>query len=495
MEGWPALDGLPPPGPPDDLPPPGFPDDFPPDDFPPYDEPDRVIASYSCRMKSQIREGFAMDSKKAGILGKGEVIDAVEERVNEEGTTRVRFSKGWVSMRTAKGEVVLEPVGGTAAPDELPPGDFPLPLEDLPPGPPEDGFAVEQLEFFQQQTGADVVTAEKWVNRYPEPEPGMLPERAVQMYLSSQQSAQPTTIPPPNDEPPPGLWHGEQELKERQLAVDKLHHDVATKRSQREQARGTPHEAQLAAELQDLEEALADAQSLLLSALDEQEDHFQASGGGGMATKLSEQAATRQMFEAFSEGKGYMDRSDVVASIHHLGFECDDDYCTQLLQAFADGAAVMESDAFARMWAHLAPSAVSTPSSPPPNGPGQQSKQPEPEPEPNLAEHYGVDEDWKQRRLAELKAEEEQRLREEARKHARTAQHEEDDLAHMLRDEDILRALFSRIDPGSTGRTSRSQWLKFLETDVRASHSRTQGFANILVDSVAGTCSILCSWG
>ena len=470
MEGWPALDGLPPPGPPDDLPPPGFPDDFPPDDFPPDDfppddfppddGPDRVIATYSCRTKSQIREGFAMDSKKAGILGKGEVIDAFEERVNEDGTTRVRFSKGWVSMRSGKGDVVLEPVGGTAAPDGLPPGDFP-PLDDLPSAPPEDGSAVEQLEYFQVQT------------------------------QSSQQSAQPTTIPPPNDEPPPGLWHGEQELKERQLAVDKLQHDVATKRSQREQSRGTPHEAQLAAELQELEDALADAQSRLLAALDKQEDHFQASGAGGMATKLSEQVATRQMFEAFSEGKGYMDRSDVVASIHHLGFECDDDYCTQLLQAFADGAEVMESDGFARMWAHLAPSAVALPSSPPPNGPGQQSKQPEPEPEPNLAEHHGVDEDWKQRRLAELTAEEEQRLREEAREHARTAQHKEDDLAHMLRDEDILRALFSRIDPGSTGRTSRSQWLKFLETDVSAVHSRTQGFAYILAGSVAGTCSVL----
>ena len=79
-------------------------------------ESDTVIATYCCQMKSQIREGFAMDSDKAGVLGKGEVIEALEERVNESGTVRVRFSKGWVSMKTGKGDVVLEPVGGAAAP-------------------------------------------------------------------------------------------------------------------------------------------------------------------------------------------------------------------------------------------------------------------------------------------------------------------------------------------------------------------------------------------
>jgi hypothetical protein len=306
------------------------------------------------------------------------------------------------------------------------------------------------------------------------------------MYLTSQQSARPTTIPPPNDEPPPGTWSGQQTLEERQLAIDRLASDIAAKRSQREQSRGTPHEARLAAELQELEDALADAQHQMLAALDEQEDHLQTNVGGRMAVTLSKQAQTRQMFEAFSEGKDHMNRDDVVQSINHLGFDCDDDYCTQLLQAFAYGAPVMDIDSFARMWAHLAPDYA--PETPPPaptlgqsDGAGQQSTQPEPEPEPSGTDLHSkqpeprpvedpvVDEEWKQRRLAELKSEEEERLREEARKHARTAQHKEDDLAHMLRDEDILRALFSRIDPGSTGRTSRVQWLKFLAADVSVS--------------------------
>jgi hypothetical protein len=77
--------------------------------------PDTVVARYTCRMKSQIRAGFAMDSDKAGVLGKGEVIDAFEEQANDAGTTRVRFSKGWVSMKTGKGDLVLEPVGGVPA--------------------------------------------------------------------------------------------------------------------------------------------------------------------------------------------------------------------------------------------------------------------------------------------------------------------------------------------------------------------------------------------
>ena len=78
--------------------------------------PNTVIASYTCLMKSQIRSGFPMDSDKAGVLAKQAVIDAFEERVNETGTTRVRFAEGWVSMKTGKGDIVLQPVGGAPAP-------------------------------------------------------------------------------------------------------------------------------------------------------------------------------------------------------------------------------------------------------------------------------------------------------------------------------------------------------------------------------------------
>jgi hypothetical protein len=65
------------------------------------------LGSYTCCKKSQIRTGFEMDSDKAGVLTKGESIDALEERVNDDGITRVRFEKGWVSKHIASGEVVL----------------------------------------------------------------------------------------------------------------------------------------------------------------------------------------------------------------------------------------------------------------------------------------------------------------------------------------------------------------------------------------------------
>ena len=73
------------------------------------------VGSYTCLIKSQIRSGFEMDSDKAGVLKKGEVIDAYELKVNDQGTTRVRFARGWVSMAAGNGAVVLEPVGGAAA--------------------------------------------------------------------------------------------------------------------------------------------------------------------------------------------------------------------------------------------------------------------------------------------------------------------------------------------------------------------------------------------
>ena len=74
-----------------------------------------AVQRYTCVKKSQVRAGFEMDSDKAGVLKKGEVIDAYELKVNDQGTTRVRFARGWVSMAAGNGAVVLEPVGGAAA--------------------------------------------------------------------------------------------------------------------------------------------------------------------------------------------------------------------------------------------------------------------------------------------------------------------------------------------------------------------------------------------
>ena len=52
-----------------------------------------------------------MDSDKSSVIGVGEVIDALELKVNDSGTTRIRFSGGWVSERTSKGDLCFESAG------------------------------------------------------------------------------------------------------------------------------------------------------------------------------------------------------------------------------------------------------------------------------------------------------------------------------------------------------------------------------------------------
>ena len=88
----------------------------------PAPKPDAVMATYKFCQKSQIRAGFDMASDKTGILAKGDIVDSFEERVNDAGTTRVRFAQGWVSMKAGNGSVVLEPVG-EAAPGPAPAAD------------------------------------------------------------------------------------------------------------------------------------------------------------------------------------------------------------------------------------------------------------------------------------------------------------------------------------------------------------------------------------
>jgi hypothetical protein len=55
-------------------------------------------AVYACKRKSVIRASFEMDSEKAGVLEKGEIITALEMRLNAKGVCRVRFDRGWTSI-------------------------------------------------------------------------------------------------------------------------------------------------------------------------------------------------------------------------------------------------------------------------------------------------------------------------------------------------------------------------------------------------------------
>ena len=75
---------------------------------------------YKATLNGLCREGFEMSTKKAGTLKKGEEIDALEEKVNDKGVTRVRFDngnlKGWVSTNAGDGSVLLEKVSGGGKP-------------------------------------------------------------------------------------------------------------------------------------------------------------------------------------------------------------------------------------------------------------------------------------------------------------------------------------------------------------------------------------------
>ena len=62
---------------------------------------------YVCKRRAVIRSGFEITSGKVGTLERDTVIDALEERPNEQGTLRVHFSLGWVSKTTGAGLTVL----------------------------------------------------------------------------------------------------------------------------------------------------------------------------------------------------------------------------------------------------------------------------------------------------------------------------------------------------------------------------------------------------
>ena len=64
---------------------------------------------YKAVASGVIREGAAMDSDKAGRVEEGETI-IVTERQEVDGTMRVKFDRGWTSVTSKSGKVLLEEV-------------------------------------------------------------------------------------------------------------------------------------------------------------------------------------------------------------------------------------------------------------------------------------------------------------------------------------------------------------------------------------------------
>lgn len=70
---------------------------------------------------AKVRAGFEMDSPAAGELRFGDTLESFEARVNNQGVTRVRFDRGWVSVTSGDGSILLEKAervysSGTAVP-------------------------------------------------------------------------------------------------------------------------------------------------------------------------------------------------------------------------------------------------------------------------------------------------------------------------------------------------------------------------------------------
>ena len=73
------------------------------------------IGTYMVRLKSQVRDGFEIEtSKKVKQLEPGISLPGYEERENENGIIRVRLTpiesnqQAWVSTKTGAGDIVLE---------------------------------------------------------------------------------------------------------------------------------------------------------------------------------------------------------------------------------------------------------------------------------------------------------------------------------------------------------------------------------------------------
>ena len=170
--------------------------------------------------------------------------------------------------------------------DDLPPDDLPPDGEFTDDAPIGRGRNVSILrpdeaaiESFCGVTGADRAVAERYISHFP-PAPGADPDVAVESFFDGALEGQEeqNEMPPPPDELPPDELEappeaparppeapaethadGDQEVMLKQQLVDTHREEVAAMRALREKARGTDEEPALAAQLQELEAALAAA--------------------------------------------------------------------------------------------------------------------------------------------------------------------------------------------------------------------------------------------
>jgi hypothetical protein len=76
----------------------------------------KVGSRYRCVRRSIVRDGFAMDSGKIGMVERGDLLTVMEKRVNEADTTRIRIARGWISATTSDGDNNVELLVCTPSP-------------------------------------------------------------------------------------------------------------------------------------------------------------------------------------------------------------------------------------------------------------------------------------------------------------------------------------------------------------------------------------------
>jgi hypothetical protein len=70
------------------------------------------LGFYRAVAAAAVRAEFALDSDSVGVLGVGDVIEALEAKRNDAGIMRVRFEHGWTSLVARNGTTLLVKEGG-----------------------------------------------------------------------------------------------------------------------------------------------------------------------------------------------------------------------------------------------------------------------------------------------------------------------------------------------------------------------------------------------
>ena len=90
-----------------------------------------LAEQYRVLVTAKMREEFESTSAQAGALSVGEVVDALDGRLNENGIMRIQTERGWVNTKAGDGTRLLKPIfAGLEDEDEMTESEFETELEE-----------------------------------------------------------------------------------------------------------------------------------------------------------------------------------------------------------------------------------------------------------------------------------------------------------------------------------------------------------------------------